>query len=160
MRNRLVALLFAAALVLTIPAGVVSAQANDPVVGNWTLDVSKSKFSPGRALQKETRSYSLAGNEIKALSTRIDSTGKVTTGTWTVVYDGKDRPQTGEANTGTFSQKRIDANTTQFSQKMNGKTIVTGTRVVSKDGKTMTITSKGTSADGKPIDEVLVYVKQ
>ena len=35
----------------------------------------------------------------------------------------------------------------------------TNTRVLSKDGKTLTITSKGTTADGKPRNDVQVFEK-
>jgi hypothetical protein len=34
------------------------------------------------------------------------------------------------------------------------------TNVVSDDGKTMTITTKGVGEDGRPIDNVRVYIKR
>jgi hypothetical protein len=37
--------------------------------------------------------------------------------------------------------------------------VATNTRVLSKDGKTLTITSKGTTADGKPRNDVQVFEK-
>jgi hypothetical protein len=38
-------------------AAVVAAPAADPVIGNWQLNVAKSKFSPGPAPKSETRTY-------------------------------------------------------------------------------------------------------
>jgi hypothetical protein len=38
--------------------------------------------------------------------------------------------------------------------------VSTNTRVVSADGKTLTITVKGTDAQGKAVDNVQVYEKQ
>jgi hypothetical protein len=37
---------------------------------------------------------------------------------------------------------------------------MTGNNVVSKDGKTLTQTSKGTNAEGKPVAETLVFDRQ
>jgi hypothetical protein len=60
----------------------------------------------------------------------------------------------------TTSGKRIDANTTESTRKREGKVVQTQKRVVSADGKTMTITLSGTDPDGKTINNVLVYEKQ
>ena len=77
--------------------GVVhlAAQTADPLLGTWELNVAKSKFNSGPAPKSETRTYVVAGNEIKATSKGVDANGKPTTGAWTVNYDGKDRPATG-----------------------------------------------------------------
>jgi hypothetical protein len=133
------------------------AQSNDPVVGTWVLNVAKSKFNPGPAPKSETRTYAVAGNEIKATSTGVDADGKATSAAWTVVYDDKERPVTGDPDVDTLMLKRVDANTTTFTEKKAGKVVVTGTRAVSKDGKTLTITTKGTNAKGQKVDTVTVY---
>ena len=83
------------------------AQTKDPVVGTWVLNVAKSKPSPGPAPKSETRTYALAGNEIKATSNGVDEgDGKPTSATWTVVYDGKERPLTGVDDDDAESQAR------------------------------------------------------
>jgi hypothetical protein len=74
-------------------------------------------------------------------------------------YDGKDRPQSGNPDADTLSLKRIDAYNVEFSQKRAGKVVSTGTRTISKDGKTMTITTKGTDAKGQVINTVEVFEK-
>ena len=51
------------------------------------------------------------------------------------------------------------ASGTEGSRKKAGKVVQTYTRVVSSDGKTMTVTSTGTNAAGK-VDNVQVYDKQ
>jgi hypothetical protein len=137
-----------------------AAQTTDPVVGTWELNVAKSKFSPGPAPKSETRTYVVAGQEIKASSKGVDSTGKTVTGEWTVVYDGKDRPATGNPDADMLSLKRIDANTTEFTQKKAGKVVMSGTRSISKDGKVMTITTKGTNAKGQPVNDVEVFERR
>ena len=135
-------------------------QGTDPIVGTWELNVAKSKYSPGPAPKTETRTYVVAGQDIKAASKGIDSTGKPTTAEWIVNYDGKDRPQTGNPDADTLSLKRIDPFTTEFTQKKAGKVVITGTRTISRDGKVMTITTKGINARGQTINDVEVFEKR
>ena len=59
-----------------------------------------------------------------------------------------------------LSLKRIDASTVEFTQKKAGKVVATGTRVISKDGKVMTITTKGTNAKGQAVNDVQVFEKR
>lgn len=142
--------------------GVVqlAAQAVDPLVGTWELSIVKSKYKPGPAPKSETRAYVVAGQDINATSKGVDANGKPTTGAWTVNYDGKDRPTTGLGDGDALSLKRIDAFTVEFTQKKAGKVVATGKRVISKDGKVMTITSKGTNAKGQAFNNVEVFDKR
>ena len=136
------------------------AQGSDPIVGTWELNVAKSKYSPGPAPKSESRTYVMAGQDIKATSKGVDGTGKPTAGVWTVNYDGRERPQSGNPDADSLSLKRIDAFTTEFTQKRSGKVVITGTRTISKDGKVMTITTKGTNAQGQAINDVAVFEKR
>ncbi len=142
--------------------GVVhlAAQAADPLVGTWELSIAKSKYSPGPAPNSETRAYVVAGQDIKATSKGVDADGKPTSAQWTVNYDGKDRPVTGSPDLDVLSVKRIDAFTAEFTQKKAGKVVATGTRVISKDGKVMTITTKGANAKGQAFNDVEVFDKR
>ena len=79
---------------------------------------------------------------------------------YTAKYDGKEYPVTG-APWDTISVKQTDANTLTTELKKTGTKFHTkGRTVVSKDGKTMTVTGKGTDADGKPLTTTIVYDKQ
>ena len=149
-----------AALILTLSGIHSLSQTTDPIVGTWVLNITKSKYAPGPAPKSETRTYIVAGPDIKATSKGIDSDGKSTTAEWTINYDGKDRPQTGNPDADTLSLKRIDPSTTEFTQKKGGRVVITGTRTISKDGKTMTITTKGTNAKGQTINDVEVFDKR
>ena len=44
--------------------------------------------------------------------------------------------------------------------KLKGKVMTTSRIVISADGKTRTVTVTGTTVDGKPLKNVLVYDKQ
>ena len=164
------------ALFATHPAG----QESDPLIGTWVLNIAKSTFSPGPAPQNESRTYILEGQqtkmtakgvseprtyltvrqEIKATSKGMDANGTPTVREWTIVYDGKDRPITGDADADTVSLRRTSAFTAECTRKRAGHVVITDTGVISRDGTTMTITTHGINAKGQPIDDVLVFEKQ
>ena len=56
--------------------------------------------------------------------------------------------------------KRLNAYTTEVTNKKSGKVTTILRRVVSKDGKTLTITAKRTNAKGQPVNEVEVLDKE
>jgi hypothetical protein len=147
-------------VVLALSGIQLPAQETDPLVGAWELNVAKSKFGPGRAPKSETRTYVVSGEDIKATTKGVDSAGKPTAAEFTINYDGKDRPTTGIPDAETLSLKRVDAFTTEFTQKRAGKVVMTGTRVISRDGKVMTITTKGIDRTGQTINDVAVFEKR
>jgi hypothetical protein len=55
------------------------------------------------------------------------------------------------------SLKRTDASSSERTDKMGGKVVGNWTRKVSADGKTMTVTYKGTDATGQKVSNVLVF---
>jgi len=138
----------------------VSAQATDPLIGTWELNVAKSKFSPGPAPKSQTRTYEASGAGVKYTSKGVDADGKPTLVQYTANFDGKDYPITGSADSDTISLKKVDTYTAEATQKKAGKVVITTKREVSKDGKTMTVTSKGTNAKGQAIENVLVFDKK
>jgi len=60
----------------------------------------------------------------------------------------------------TVSLKRIDANSSVRTDKKGGKVVQTLTRKMSSDGKSFTVTVKGTNPQGQPINHELVFTKQ
>jgi hypothetical protein len=55
--------------------------------------------------------------------------------------------------------KRVNATTVETTYTLKGKPTTVNTRVVSADGKTMTVTSKGTNAQGQRVDNMQFYEK-
>jgi hypothetical protein len=51
----------------------------------------------------------------------------------------------------------VDAWTTNFATKLGGKVVANGSRVLSKDGKVMTLSSKGVNPADKPMESNMVY---
>ena len=180
MNRRLLRCLTVLGIILMPFGRPLAAQDADPIIGTWVLNVAKSKFSPGPAPQSDSCTYVMEGQatkvtskgasepmtymtvrqEIKGTSTLVDVEGKTTTREWTIVYDGKERPVTGDPDVDTLALKRIDALTTAFTQKRAGRVVITGTRMISRDGKVMTISTEGINAKGQRINDVSVFEKQ
>jgi hypothetical protein len=90
----------------------------------------------------------------------VNSAGTLTKTQYTANFDGKDYPLSGVQHADTVSLKRIDARTTERTDKKGGTEILFFTRVVSQDGKTMTVTVKGTNAQGQTVNNVAVWERQ
>ena len=78
---------------------------------------------------------------------------------FTATLDGKICPLKGYADWDAISMKKIDTYTTEFTQYRDGKASLSGKRVVSKDGKTMTVNATGTAANGEKVETVAVFDK-
>jgi hypothetical protein len=147
-------------VVVAAAVAVVSAQGPNPRLGTWHLDVAKSKYSPGPAPKSQVLKIEASGEGEKVTSELVSATGAKTVTGYTANFDGKPYPITGSEVADTVSLKRIDANTSERSDSKNGKVVQTFTRVVSKDGKTMTVTVKGTNAQGQSFNNVVVFEKR
>ena len=153
------------ALGVVLGAGVVSlsAQAKDPRIGTWKLNVAKSKYSPGPAPQSLTVKVEPSGQGGERVTTEfVNADGTRTTTQYTEAnFDGKDYPLIGsQLGADTVSLKRIDTRTTERTDKKGGKVIQTLRRVVSQDGKTMTVTTKGTNLQGQAMNNVALFERQ
>jgi hypothetical protein len=138
----------------------VSAQAADARIGTWKMNAAKSKYDPGPPPQSLTVKVEPAGQGEKVTAEFVNADGSRTTTMYTANFDGKDSPLTGSQLANTVALKRVDARTTVRTDKKDGKVIQTLTRVVAQDGKTMTVTGKGTNAQGQPVNNVVVFDKQ
>jgi hypothetical protein len=140
---------------------VASAQ-GDPHVGTWELNLGKSTFNPGPPPQRQTLWYKAEGRGLTALLQGVDAAGKpisLDPSNLAINFDGRDH-STPRANYDSSAWTRISANQYVVNRKKAGKVVLTSTNVVSNDGKTLTITTKGVDEDGRPINNVRVYDKQ
>lgn len=138
----------------------LSAQASDPRMGTWKLNVAKSTYSPGPAPQALTVKVEPSGQGENATAEFVNADGTRTATQYTANFDGKDNPLTGSQIADTVSLERINASTTDRTDKKGGTVVQTLRRVVSQDGKTMTVTTKGTNAQGQAVNNVAVFEKE
>jgi hypothetical protein len=154
---------FATVIALTLAvSGLLLAQSN-PSIGTWKLNVAKSKYSPGPPPKSQTGIYEAVGNGVKVSVEGVAGDGSKIAYSYTANYDGKDYPVTGTGapnGADTVAMKRVGANTIDATFKKAGKLVSTNRAVYSQDGKSRTITSKGTNVSGQPTNNVSVYEKQ
>ena len=141
----------------------VTAQEPDPFIGKWTANIAKSKFEPGPSPKSWNRSIVDRGNDVSLV------TDEFVTADGTQVYqqmafkpDGLDYPiaRKGAPVLLTIALKRLDRLNVEFTLKVDGKLFTSARGVMSKDGKTYTETQKATNAQGKPVNDTIVFEKQ
>src|SRR5262245_24324157 len=133
--------------------------ADNPQMGTWKLNEAKSRFATG-ATKNNTVVYEAAGDNVKITVDGTDKDGKSTHNEWTGNFDGKDYPVTGDPTSDMRSYKKIDDRTLKMIVKKDGKVTASGRIVVSADGKSRTVTTSGTDAEGKRVQNRAVYDKQ
>ena len=165
MRTRLVVVSFGLLAVFVL--FTVTAMGADMLAGTWKLNVAKSKYSPGPAPQSNMIKVESIDGGIKLMADGLDTQGKKTHNEYTAKYDGKDNPTKpmldGKPNPNaadTVSYKKIDDYTYEVTNKLKGKTLNVARHVISKDGKTRTVTTTGTNAQGQKLNDMTVFEKQ
>jgi len=133
--------------------------AQDPNMGTWKLNESKSKI-PAGAPKNTTVVYSADGDNVKVTTDGTVGNGTPQHTEWTGKFDGKDYPLTGDPNADARSYKKIDAHTLALENKKGGKVVVSGKVMISPDGKSRTVNLAITTPAGKKISSSAVYDKQ
>jgi hypothetical protein len=149
------------AIALTISLVFVSVALgfqDNPNMGTWKLNEAKSKFAS--KARNHTVIYEAAGDQTKVTVDGVDENGTAVHSEWTGKFDGQDYPVTGDANSDVRSYRMINKNTLALTGKKGGKTTLTGRIVVARNGKTRTVTTTATNAQGKKLRSVSVYDKQ
>ena len=147
--------------------------ATDPILGTWSLNLEKSRFSPGSVPERGTlslRRYTLRPDGFMVtVFVTVSPQGEPTFVQVTWKYDGADYPVYAPSSLadfsvtgvspGTIAYRATDAYTTEMTPKDRGKVSFTGIRrrAVSSDGRTLIDTSRGTNAQGQKVDTVLVF---
>jgi len=145
-------------LAVCFAVGTVCFAGDSPQMGTWKLNEAKSKMDPNGP-KNSTVVYSEAGGQMKVTVDGMDASGKAIHSEWTGMFDGKDNPVTGNPGEDTRAYKKVDDRTLEFTSKKDGKVVTTGKVIVATDGKSRTVKSSGTNADGKKFENKAVYDK-
>ena len=145
--------------------GLAAWAADDPQTGTWKLNVAKSKFSPGPPPKSQMATVVPYGKDGLKLTVEVlNANGEKLNIQYSANFDGKQYPRTetgaGAVSGQTVTLAHIDAQTVERIAYLAGKKLVTERWVISKDGKTRTVTQTGANAQGQPVNTVLVYEKQ
>jgi hypothetical protein len=149
-----------AMIFLTVFALAGSLLAADPSVGTWKMNISKSTEPDLKELTLAKRELSDGLFELVETGTQKD--GKKISGKYTHPQrGGLVSSQSAPAVEGEMTVVTI-INPANFyvTTLQKGKQVQVQHVVVNKDGKSMTISTKGIDAKGKPFEAVAVYDKQ
>ena len=136
-----------------LPLLNLSAADPDPFLGKWKLNWDKSHSSEPKP-KSAVRTYKSAASGVRVSEVQVDQAGKRSKVDYVAAYDGKDYPVT-TAKEMTVAFTRPDPHTVVGSAKRNGELAYKFKRIVSPDGKTLTIEFLD-SRDSNP-GRVLVY---
>ena len=144
-------------ILLLATAGLL--QAADQFTGTWTLNVAKSKYSPGKPPKSQITKLEMLKDGLREIVDRVNADG--TTTHWDVIakFGGKDTPISGDPDRDTVAIKKIDDYTMEVVNKKAGKVTTSMKLVVSKDGKSRTNTVTGKTATGADINNILFFDK-
>ena len=162
-------------LILLSPGVVMRAQDRavdtDRSIGTWKLNLEKSRF-PGPKPQIEVRRYWLREDGfLVGLAISVDAQGNPAFVQFAAKPDGRDYPEytastladlqaTGRHTSIMYAQKNVDAYAAEVTLRREGRVTTTGSRVVSKDGSTMTIMLSTMNPQGQTVTTVRVFDRQ
>ena len=136
---------------------VVAAQ-QDPFNGTWKLNIARSTMNPESASKSEIIHYRVVGDQEEFVTEAVTAKGEAEAIKYTARYDdGKAYPFTTTidgkvTNPGAMTMvRKIDTWTRERYNVRDGKPVIASRRVVSKDGRTMTLTILRVGPDGKEV---------
>ncbi len=136
------------------------AQTPGVMPGRWTLDVSKSTYSPGPAPKSQHAVLTAIPNGIRTVSDRVEADGRQVHFEWNGSFDGKDQPVVGDPARDAVSVRKIDDYTIEVTNKKGGKVTTVLRAVYAKDGTSRTETTTGTNAKGQAVRNVTYWTRQ
>ena len=150
---------------MKVAAAIVSAlllaqaPAASVMPGKWTLDVSKSRYSPGPTPKSQHAVLTAVPNGIRTVADRVEADGKTVHFEWTGTFDQKDQPVVGDPARDAVSVKKVDDYTLEVTNKKGGKVTTVLRAVYAKDGKSRTETITGTDTKGRKVENVTFWTK-
>ena len=142
-------------LFVTAAGLTVTGQSEDPWVGTWKLDVPPSNAN----VRSLTVRLEAIPNGVRTVTDSVDAKGNATHTEITGMFDGKEYEMKGAAMPTTRVYRRVGRDY-EYETRVNGKLMNISRGAVSADGKTRTVTTTGTDAQGKPTTNVAILQKQ
>jgi hypothetical protein len=122
------------------------------------MNIAKSTFSSGTGFRSASVTITAVAGGVRHTVATVYGDGTARNYEYVTSYDGKDRPVIGNSPWGdTTAVSRVDSHTTRTIYKKDGKVTVVQTSVVSNDGKSRTVTTRGTSPTGQAVENTSFY---
>jgi hypothetical protein len=161
MRRQIQSVILSAAFVVaaTVPAHPQSPSKSDQdvVLGVWKVDLAQSRYYPGPPPLSETRTFTRDKGGIMGIVLRRNANGSEERIEYRADFD-QEYPVSGTEAYDAVRFRRIDAYTSDAVLSHASRVFGTARRVISKDGRTMTITFR--QEDPALVKNVVVYHKE
>jgi hypothetical protein len=105
--------------------------------GTWKMNTAKSKSATDTTPKQMTLTYERVGDQWKQIGVGTDHAGNSINQNYLIAWDGKDHPVDEPGMT--IAVTKVDTYTQNVTVKQNGEVIDSGQMLISKDGKTMTL---------------------
>jgi hypothetical protein len=145
-------------IVVLLLTAVATAAGADPFAGRWVLNVQQSRYPPGTCPKSMAIHMEPTEKGIRYRSDTTYGNGATTYSEYIADYDGKQAIVMGAHGMMLpVFLKRIGSNTVVASYTKELQVVATSRRVVSKDGRLMTITTTSKDETGKSITSVAIF---
>jgi hypothetical protein len=146
---------------VTVTLLTIGAKAsNDPFAGKWILDVHHSKYPAGTCPKRLVIEMEAADQGIRYRSETTYTNGAITHAEYSADYNGKQVIVTGgHGMLLPVTLKRINSHNVVASYTQGLQIVATSRRVVSRDGRLMTITTTSKDSSGHIVTTVGTYRK-
>jgi hypothetical protein len=128
------------AVLILVPVGAFG-QSTSQWVGTWKLNLAKSKYDSGPPPTSGTATFDTVNGVLRLTVETVNAKGERSRTVELITFDGKEQPVTGAANPTTRISKYIDNQTFELVTRVSGKETGTTRLVLSRDGKTTTLTN-------------------
>jgi hypothetical protein len=145
----------AAMVVLTLVL-VTAAMAADPFVGTWKTNVANSQLGTNPAPKSNVSKIQAGENGLKMEQDIVDADGKGSHREFSWMPNGKDFPYPPYPALAMNCTRPDTHSITCILKTKDGKEAGRIENVLSKDGKTWTVTTTGRTAKGEAVHEVVV----
>jgi hypothetical protein len=139
-------------------AGAAFAGNLDVLLGDWDLNIAKSKFQPSPPMKKYTMKVIDAGaGHVLIKSDWIEADGTVGHVEYSTAFDGKPIALVDYPIADTVTDTLVNATTWKSVWTKNGKVVERELETVSADGKTFRELDQGKDTNGKKFKNHLVF---
>jgi len=147
-----------ATLALTIGSSTALAGKMDALLGDWDLNIAKSKFDPNPPMKKYTMKVIDAGEgHLLIKSDWIDADGTVGHVEYSTALDGKPISIIDYSVADTVIDTMVNPSTWKSIWKKDGKTVERELEHISADGKTFREVDEGKDEKGRQYKNHLVF---
>ncbi|MBZ0301681.1 MAG: hypothetical protein K8J31_18180 [Anaerolineae bacterium] len=133
---------------------------DDAFLGTWVLDASQSNYTFGQPPKSGTYRIRTQGNHYHMDIAWTDQTDQAFDVSYEAIPDGLEYPYEDPAVADRVSMTRVDARTLDSASFQGRQRIAYARRVLSEDGRTMTIRQSGSDRHGQQYTNLAVYAKQ